>query len=63
MDEKSGLFEPRQERDILTEALGNPEYRDHVHGVSSRQSYKDMEAWQSDANSYHMRQRYKEGLL
>ena len=22
-----------------------------------------MEAWQSDANSYHTRQRYKEGLL
>ena len=22
-----------------------------------------MEAWQSDTNSYHMRQRYKEGLV
>ena len=22
-----------------------------------------MEAWQSDANSYHTRQRYKEGLV
>jgi len=38
VDEKSGLFEPRQERDILTKALGNPEHRGRVHGVSSRQS-------------------------
>ena len=60
---KSESFESRRERDVLTEALGNPEYRDHVHGVSSRQSYKDMEGWQSDANSYHMRYRYKEGLI
>ena len=36
VDEKSGLFEPRQERDILTEALGNPEHCGHIHGVSLR---------------------------
>jgi hypothetical protein len=63
MAEKSRSFEPRRERDILTEALGNPKHRGCVRGVSSRQSWKDVEAWQSDANSYHMRQRYKEGLI
>jgi hypothetical protein len=34
--EKSGSFEPRRERDVLTEALGNPKHRDYVRGVSSR---------------------------
>jgi hypothetical protein len=38
MAEKSGSFEPHQERDVLTEALGNPEHYSHVRGVSSRQS-------------------------
>ena len=33
--EKSRSFEPRRERDVLTEALGNPEHRGRVHGVSS----------------------------
>ena len=36
--EKSGSFEPSQERDELTEALGNPEHHGHVRGVSLRQS-------------------------
>ena len=36
--EKSGSFEPRRERDVLTEALGNPEHHGHVRGVSLRQS-------------------------
>jgi hypothetical protein len=31
--EKSGLFEPRRERDVLTEVLGNPEHRSCVRGV------------------------------
>jgi hypothetical protein len=35
---KSGEFEPRRERDILTEALGNPEHRGRVCGMSSRKS-------------------------
>ena len=61
--EKSGSFEPSQERDVLAEELGNPKHCSHVRGVSLRQSWKDMEAYQSDANSYHMRQRYKEGLI
>jgi hypothetical protein len=30
--EKSGSFEPRRERDVLTEALGNPENRGHIRG-------------------------------
>jgi len=42
--EKSGSFEPCRERDVLTEALGNPKHHGHVHGVSSRHSWKDMEA-------------------
>jgi hypothetical protein len=41
---KSGLFEPCRERDVLTEALGNPEHCGHIRGVSSRKSWKDMEA-------------------
>ena len=61
--EKSGSFESRRERDILTEALGNLKHHGRVHGISSRRSWKDMEAWQYDTNSYHTRQRYKEGLL
>jgi hypothetical protein len=55
MAEKSGSFEPCRERGILTEVLGNLEHRGCVRGVFSRQSWKDMEAWQSDANSYHIR--------
>ena len=35
---KSGSFEPRQERDVLTEVLGNPEHRGCVHGISLRKS-------------------------
>ena len=61
--EKGGLFEPRRDRDILTEALGNPEQHSRVHGVSSRKSWKTMEFWQSDISTYHTRQRYKEGLI
>jgi hypothetical protein len=61
--EKSGSFEPHRERDVLTEALGNPEHRGRVCGVSLRQSWKEVEAWQSDAISFHTRQRYKEGLI
>ena len=34
--EKSGSFEPRQERDVLTDTLGNPEHHSRVRGVSSR---------------------------
>jgi hypothetical protein len=34
--EKSGSFEPCRERDILTEALGNPEHCGRIRGVSSR---------------------------
>ena len=41
---KSESFESRRERDVLTEALGNPEHCGHVRGVSSRQSWKDVEA-------------------
>ena len=36
--EKSGSFEPCRDRDVLTKALGNPEHRGHIRGVSSRQS-------------------------
>jgi hypothetical protein len=59
----SGAFEPCRERDILTEALGNPEHRGRVRGVASRKSWKTVDSWQSDAITYHMRQRYKEGLV
>ena len=34
--EKSASFEPRRERDVLTEALGNPEHHDVIRGVSLR---------------------------
>ena len=60
---KIGSFEPHLERDVLSEVLGNPEHHGCVCGVSSRHSWKDMEAWQFNASSYHMRQRYKEGLI
>jgi len=33
-----GLFSPRREHDMLTKALGNPEHRGCVRGVSSRHS-------------------------
>ena len=33
-----GLFSPRREHAMLTEALGNPEHRGCVQGVSSRHS-------------------------
>ena len=56
-------FIPRSDHDKLTEALGNPEHRGRVRGVSSRQSWKNVESWQSDATSYHTRQRYKEGIF
>jgi hypothetical protein len=61
--EKGGSHEPRRERDVLTEALENPEHRDHVCGASSRKSWKTIDSCQSDANTYHTRQRYKEGLI
>jgi hypothetical protein len=35
---KSGEFEPHRERDILTEALGNPEHCGCVRGMSARKS-------------------------
>ena len=38
MAEKSGSFESCRQRDVLTEALVNPEHRGHIRGVSSRQS-------------------------
>ena len=41
---KNGSFESHRERDVLTKALGNPEHRGHVCGVSMRQSWKDVEA-------------------
>ncbi|RLN11625.1 hypothetical protein C2845_PM09G17090 [Panicum miliaceum] len=54
-----GMFEPSRQHDIL----GNPEHRGRVRGVSSRHSWKKVDSWQSDATSYHTRQRYKEGLI
>jgi hypothetical protein len=35
---KRGEFEPRRERDVLTEVLGNPEHRGPVRGLGSRKS-------------------------
>jgi hypothetical protein len=52
-------FVPRRNHDELTEALGNPEHRSRVQGISSRQSWKNVNSWQSDAASYHTTQRYK----
>ena len=57
-----GDFQPRREHDVLTEALGRPEHRGRVRGLGSRQSWKTVESWQSDANTYHTRQRYKDAL-
>jgi hypothetical protein len=31
--------------------------------MSSRKSWKTVKSWQSDANNYHTRQRYKEELI
>jgi len=59
-----GEFQPRYGHDELTEALGNPEHRGRVRGLSSRTSWKNVASWQSDAtSSHHTRQRYKEGLI
>jgi hypothetical protein len=33
-----GVFKPRKDHDVLTEALGNTERRGGVQGISSRQS-------------------------
>ena len=54
---KSGAFSPRRERDVLTEALGNPEHRGRVRGLGSRMSWKTVPTWQADASTYHTRQR------
>jgi hypothetical protein len=32
------VFEPRRDHDVLNEALGNPEHRERIWGISSRQS-------------------------
>jgi len=37
---KSGEFQEKREHDQLTEALGNPEHRGRVRGVSSNMSWK-----------------------
>jgi hypothetical protein len=50
-----GEFQPRRDHDELIEALGNPEHRGHLRGVSSRQRWKNVESWQFDAASYHKR--------
>jgi hypothetical protein len=39
---KRGEFEPRSERHVLTEALGNPKHRGRVHGLGSRKSWKTV---------------------
>ena len=56
-------FKPISQHDVLTKALGNPEHRGHIRGVSSRHSWKKLDSWQSDATSNNTRQRYKEGLI
>jgi len=61
--EKSGSFEPWRDMDVLTEALGNPEHRGRIRGISSRKSWKDVESWQAEGSSYRSRQRYKEELI
>jgi hypothetical protein len=58
-----GVFEARREWDMLIEVLGNPEHHGHVQRISLRQSWKNVESWQSDMSSHHMRQAYKEGLI
>jgi len=60
---QQGKFKPVGQHDLLTEALGNPEHRGRVRGISSRHSWKNVDSWQSDAASHHTRQRYKEGLI
>jgi hypothetical protein len=59
---KSGSFEIRRGKDVLTEALGNPEHRGRVRGMSSRMSWNTVGSWQTDGATYHTRDRYKEGL-
>ena len=56
-------FKPNREHALLMEALGNPECRGRVRGVSLRMSWKNMDSCKSDAASHHPRQRYKEGLI
>ena len=48
---------------MLTLALGTPEHRGRVHGMSSKMSWNSVESWQSDAATYWSRQRYKEGIF
>jgi len=61
--QKSGSFEPRRDRDVLSEALGNPEHRSRVCGISSKKCWKDVESWQAEGSSYRSRQRYKKELI
>jgi hypothetical protein len=61
---RRGEFQPRRDHDELTEALGNPEHRGRVRGVSSMCSWKSVDKWQSDSgSSFHTRQGYKQRLI
>jgi hypothetical protein len=60
---KRGEFKPRRERDVLTEALGNPEHRGRVYGLGPRKRRTIVPSCQADTNAYHSRQMYKEGLI
>lgn len=59
--EQAGTFTPHREKDQLSAALGNPEHRGRVRGMSSRMSWKD--AWAIDAGSCRTQQGYKEKLI
>ena len=41
---QQGKFEPVGQHDLLTEALGNPEHRGRVQGISSRHSWKKLDS-------------------
>jgi hypothetical protein len=60
---KRGEFKPQRERDVLTKALGNPEHCGRIYGLGSRKRWKTVPSCQADANTYHSRQMYKEGII
>jgi len=56
-----GEFKPQREKDVLTVALGNPEYPGHVRGISSKEGWKEgfRPKWEG---MYKKHDRYKEEL-
>jgi hypothetical protein len=58
--QKSGLFMPDREKDMLTTAIGTPEHSGHVRGISS--TFPWGKAFREHRASYKKHDRYKKYL-